>query len=235
MKIILCLLFIFSMLHYSIGQRKNEVVVKPGNSVAKSIPIRGRYNHDEFKDGYLITEQNKRSKNLKLNFELLTGEPQFIDEKGDTLFLDKHIARQVLIEKTRYLNTTKGYYELISNHPDFKLAVQRGWSIARYETEFTNGIGGKEKNSARDARNAIYSPKFGQMIRNEDTVYERDSSYFFIDAKEKIYKASKSNLVRLFPRHEDKIKNYLDQQTINFKKEEDLIKLSGFCISLLAN
>ena len=219
---------------HSFCQKPREVTIRPGQTASSAFPIKDKYRYPNFHDGFLITPEGKKSQPLKLNFNVFSGLPQFINEKGDTLFLDEHIAKYVQIKETTYLhNSSKDYYELILNTVPIRLAIEREWRIARVETVYDGSRGGKESISfSRDTQNAVYSPTLGRMVRNENTVFERDSSYFFIDAKEKIYKANESNLLRLFADHKKQINDRLSQESIDFKKEEELKKLFQFCLSL---
>ncbi len=215
------------------SQRIREVSVGPLQDAQKVFKPNDRYRFQDFKEGYLITPAGKRSQSFKLNFNLFSGLPQFIDKKGDTLFLDDQIARYVHMKETTYLNGfSKHYYEIILNAMPVKLAIQREWRLARVETEFTDRSGEKAINISRDGKNQIYSPSLGRMVRNENKVYQRDSTYFFVDKNERIYKANENNFTRLFTDHKKKIENYLKEESIDFKKEEDLTKIFGF-VSML--
>ncbi len=215
------------------SQQVREVSVGPLQDAQKVFKPNDRYRFQDFKEGYLITPAEKRSQALKLNFNLFSGLPQFIDKKGDTLFLDDEIARYVQMKETTYLNGfSKHYYEVILNAMPVRLAIQREWRLTRVETEFTDRSGAKAINISRDGKNQIYSPSLGRMVRNENKVYQRDSTYFFVDKNERIYKANENNFTRLFSVHKKQIEGYLKKESIDFKKEEDLIKIFAF-VSLL--
>lgn len=218
----------------SFSQETKEVTIRPGQNAAEAFPIKDKYRFPDFQDGFLITPEGKKSQPLKLNFNIFSGLPQFIDKKGDTLFIDEYVAKYVQIKTTTYLhNSTRNYYELILNTEPIKLAIDREWRIARIETLYQDPRSGQEtKSLSRDSKNAIYSPKLGRMVQNENTVFKRDSSYFFIDGRGKDYKANESNLMRLFPDHKKQIDERVRQDSIDFKKEEDLRKLLLFCLSL---
>jgi hypothetical protein len=215
----------------SFGQGPREVTIKPGKDPAKSFPVKDKFRFTAFQDGYLITPQGKKSQPLLLNFNIFSGLPQFIDKKGDTLFLDKDLAQYVQIGSTQYVNHfTKDYYEIVLNSTPVKLAIEREWKISRVETVYMDH--GRETTSlTRDKSNMIYSPTLSRMVRNENTVYEMDSSYFLVDAKGKVFKASESNAKRLFPHDKKQIEDFLRQEPVNFRKEQDLLRLVQFCNS----
>lgn len=233
MKTIFILVASIFITTHLFSQSIKEVSVGPLQDAQKVFKPNDRYRFQNFKDGYLITPTGKRSQALTLNFNLFSGLPQFIDKKGDTLFLDDQIARYVQMKETTYLNGfSKHYYEIILNAIPVRLAIQREWRLIRVETEFVDRSGAKAINISRDGKNQVYSPSLGRMVRNENKVYQRDSTYFFIDKNERIYKANENNFARLFSVHKKQIESYIKQESIDFKKEGDIAKVFAFVSSL---
>jgi hypothetical protein len=226
-------LFLFISVH-SLAQKGKEVTMGPDQEPSKDFPINDRYRFPDFHNGFVITHEGKRSQPLKLNFNLFSGLPQLIDENGDTLFLDEQVAKYIQIKTTTYQhNSSKGYHELILNTEPVKLGIQRVWKIDRIETMYLDPTTGHQtKSLTRDAGNTTYSPRLHRQVRNETRIYARDSSYYFIDVKGRDYKANKSNLLRLFSDHKEKIDEHLKQEPIDFKNEEDLKKVLQFCLAL---
>ncbi len=219
-----------------LSQKTREISVGPEQTAAEAFKARDKYRFEDFQDGYLITRQKKKSQALKLNFNFLIGLPQFINTKGDTMTADPKNADLAYIGKTMFIWNApeKSYYELLMYHEDIKLAIQRTWKFARTETVYDDPRKGKSINMTRDPGNMVYSKKLSRMIRNENTVFRRDSSYVYIDGKDETFKANKSNLQKLFPGQKQQIDKYIDDTDVNFKKEEDLKMLFQFCISLAA-
>jgi hypothetical protein len=229
--IILIVIIILSNL-YSFGQNANEAVVPP---ITGKFPTDKKYRKPAFENGYLITVLDKRSQNFRLNFDLDAGQPQFINEKGDTLYVDKHLAKYVRINELMYFHdfSDNEYYEILNNSP-IKLAIQRKWRLARYQPVVVQQakdagiiVGGTQNTRS----NTVYSPVFSKMVRNENTIFKRDSSYFFIDNRNNVHKVNERNLLKIFEKDKSRVNDYLQKESIDFKKEEDLKKVLQFAIS----
>ena len=65
-----------------------------------------------------------------------------------------------------------------------------------------------------------------------DRYYTKEKHYYFLDKENKSYLASAASIQKLFPDHRKKIKAYIDQNKIDFEKQNDLIKLLKFCNEL---
>jgi hypothetical protein len=221
-----------------LAQKPREVGIGPDEDAAESFPYRDKYMFSEFQSGFLITREGKRSKPLLLNYNVFSGVPQFIGEKGDTLFLDDHVASYVQIKDITFIHEfPKGYYEFVLKTSPVRLAVQRTWKRDRVEPGFDGeGRGaGIEKNvSVVRTQNTIYSKRLGRHVRNETVIFRRDSSYFFVDSKDRIYPSGESNLLKLFEAGRPQIKEWLKQADIDFDNEEDLRKVFEFCIPLVS-
>ena len=63
-------------------------LVKAGERPASVIPLKAQYQYQDFRNGILFFPKGKKSEILSLNFNILYSEIQFIDTKGDTVFLD---------------------------------------------------------------------------------------------------------------------------------------------------
>lgn len=227
------LLLVILTANKSFSQKPKEVVIKPGDNPGDTFPIKDKYRFQEFQDGYIITPEGKRTRTMRLNFNLFSELPQFIDERGDTLFVDEHIVKYVNIKGTLYMRTSsKKYYEIIFNSNAVKLATTKYWKMTRIDTPYDHPEGGTETMSiSRDMSNQVYSNKHAKMIRNEYTVYRKDSMYYFITDKAKVYKATEANLTKLFPGGKKKISEHVSQNRTDFDKEEDLRLLFEGCIN----
>jgi len=235
MRLIIAILVCIHISVFSRAQKVREVTIFPGQDHAKSFPAKDRYKYPEFQDGYVITPDGKRSQRLKLNFDEVAKLPQFINEKRDSLYLDKDLAEYVQIKSTTYFHA-KDYYEIIETSPTIKMAIVRSWRLARIETPYESPRDGqKTKTIARSGSNVIYSPSRGKMVPNENTVYARDSTYYFIDAKGKVQKANRKGIVKLWPAHEAVIESFVEKEQIDFDKEDDLSKLFDFFLQMQSN
>jgi hypothetical protein len=206
---------------------ENEVSIGPGLDASKAFPIEAKYRFPKFQSGYLITFEGKRSQNLLLNFNLFSEVPQFIDAKGDTLFLDEHLAEFVHIEEKTYYNRGGSYYEIISATGPITLAVKRKWRVVRIISNNAVGerVGDAQVNTQERRGALIFSPALGKMVRNENTVYELGLAYFLVDKNKTVQKANKSGFMKIVRDKKSKLEAFIETERIDFDKEKDLIYL----------
>jgi hypothetical protein len=224
-------LLLFPLKHFC--QTHKQVMIRPGESPRIAFPLKEKYRFPEFRSGFLITIDNKKSQNLNFNFNLFWQKPEFIDAKGDTLFIDDLAIKYVQIrDVTYYHEFPKAYYEFVLKTEVATLAVQREWKFIRHDAITNNGYG--ETTGISRSQSSTIRTSSGRTYANEASVFEKDSSYFFIDAKNRIYKASATNAMKLFSDYKNEINNFLKQNEINFKNETDLRKLFDFIIPLAA-
>src|SRR5688500_2743231 len=191
------------------AQERIEVVVGPD----QSFPVTEKYRFPEFKSGFIVTRDGKRSKPLKVNYNIFSGAAQFLDDKGDTLFIDEHLAKYVQIDDVTFLHEfSKGYFELVLKTQPLRLAKRTHWKRTRVETIFNDaGRGRGTDHSAymRSQKITIYSEKAGGHVRNENVVYLKQTFYHFVDEKDRILQANEINLIRLFPQQKEQIKDWI--------------------------
>lgn len=206
---------------------EQEVSIGPGLDASKAFPIEAKYRFPKFQIGYLITFEGKRSQNLSLNFNLFSEVPQFIDAKGDTLFLDEQLAEFIHIEEKTYFNSGGSYYEIINDTGPIKLAVKRKWRVARIVSNNSVGerVGDAQVNTQERRGALIFSAALGKMVRNENTVYELGLAYFLVDKSKTVQKANKSGFIKIARDKKAKLDAFIENERIDFDKEKDLVYL----------
>ena len=65
-----------------------------------------------------------------------------------------------------------------------------------------------------------------------DAFTKRSFFIFFVDRKDKLHKATKANVLKLFPDQNTEVKDYLMAHSTDFESEEDLIALTNYCNKL---
>lgn len=230
----LLLLILCMGMHVVLCQQQNTIMVMAGDDATKVIPLKERYRYSEFMNGRLFYPQNKRSELLRLNYNQLFGAMQFIDSKGDTLFIaeDSNIFKYVQVGNDLYFHDFRdGYFEMVTRSGDLKLMSQFKWKIIRTEIVVNNGYG-----TSASVANTEYSTRrsddINNFVQNENTLFGKEISYFLLGNKDKVYKATKSTFLKLFPDHKQEILLYLKEQNTDFGEEEDLRKLLEFCFGL---
>ncbi len=181
------------------------------------IPSSEKYTNKEFVDGNLIYSSGNQSQIVKMNFNQLYGDMQFIDPSGDTLFIaNADSIAFVRFEKTLYLHTSQsGYLKIISGNDHIKLCSQSKIKL----------------HAERFASSKTYN------IPHQHLVLSTKEYYYLVDDEIK-YEATKSGFQQAFPKNKQQIEVYLQQMArqrtpIKFYKKDDLLALLKFCNSLL--
>ena len=125
----------------------------------------------------------------------------------------------------------EGYFLLITKEMPVRLMVRKQWIIVRRETLVNNGYGVSTAESA-STRSARRSSDDVYITSNENVYYRKESHYFFLGLKNKIYNATKSSLNKLYPEHKKAIQTFISENNVNFGNESDLAKIISYCNSL---
>lgn len=212
----------------AVAQAPASFLIKAGENANRVIPFHERYRYDEFRPGNVIYTDGKPPA-VKLNYNFLLGEMQFINPNGDTANItNEYTLRYVTIGKDLfYHDYKKGYLEIIAEYPPIRLGLKQVLYIIRMETIGNNGYV-----STKELTTAATHVSHPITIAPFDAFIGKDVSYFLIDQNSLIRSANKANLLKVFGRHKKTIAKYLDDNDTDFRKEEDLKKLLQFCSNL---
>jgi hypothetical protein len=203
-------------------------LIRAGESPNRVIPFQARYRYPEFRPGSVIYSDGKPPV-VKLNYNFLIGEMQFINPDGDTANINnEYTLRYVSIGKDLFFHDyKKGYLEIIADYQLVRLGLQQTLYITRTETIGNNGyVATKELTTG--ATHVSYPIRISPF----DAYIGKDAAYFLIDQNDRIRPAHKSNVLKVFARHKKTIENYLDENRTDFKNVEHLKKLLQFCSNL---
>lgn len=198
----------------------------------KFIPAKHKYATDDFVNAYLVYSSGKRSPLMKLNHNYFLRTMQYIDYKGDTLFLQNmpNIKYVVTEKNVFYCHMTEGYFEVIGGKEyPVKLCTQRDYIVSNRQAITDNVY-----------RDLISTDKMFSIVHvpldfhrpKEEILFTKKRSVVLIDKQERILKPTKIGFIKAFPEQEDEIKRFVKSESIRFQKIEDLEKLLNYCISI---
>ncbi len=225
----ICLIFLLAFSFRMMGQGRKSFSVNPGKKIVEEIPITEIYKYAEFKLGE-VSLKNGTAANVKLNYNSVFGEMQYIDPKsGDTLSLaeEKNIKFVTFEKDTFYFD--EGWLELIGGTPTVRIAKKK-------LLEITN----REKLGAMEAPGfavETYSQYTGSqhmkdLVAKERLVFTEHVSYYFGDRFNHYSRANKKGLLKLYGDSSEKIDKWIGENKIDLSNEDDLKKLSGYLQSL---
>jgi len=225
------LLFVTIIASLSITAQTKRFSVEPGQKIVAAIPAGDLYSHPQFTLG-TVQLKDASEATVKLNYNKVFGEIQYIDPKtGDTLSLaeEKNI-RFVAIEKdTFYFDEI--WLQFISGNSTLKFAKMKLLEMTNKEKLGAMGtptLGGEIEtyNKFTGAQH------MKDLVAMERITFTEHTSYYFGDRFNHFSKATKKGLLKTYSKQEKEIEKWLDDNKIDFNKEEDLQKLFTYLQTL---
>ncbi|RAK02814.1 hypothetical protein LX87_00934 [Larkinella arboricola] len=215
------------------AQTAPTIRVKGGPNWQRSVPFEERYRYPQFRTG-TITYRNGLAATGRFNYNILIGEMQFIDAKGDTLALaNENTIRAVQVAQTTFVYDQKyGFMEVTADYNTVKLAMKPIFKTVRAEK---NGAYNQSSGTSSITQYKSFIGSTGQLARLEqegDLLLEKEVVYLVIDPNNRFYRLSRGSILKIFPKNKSAIEAYLKAESIDFKKEADLKKLLQFCSEL---
>jgi len=227
------LLFLVVILSYSLciaAQGRKSFSVNPGKKIVEEIPITEIYKYAEFKLGE-VSLRNGTAANVKLNYNSVFGEMQYIDPKnGDTLSLaeEKNIKFVVVEKDTFYFD--EGWLELIGGTSTVRIAKKKLLEITNRERIGAMEVPGF---AAIETYNKYTgSQHMRDLVAKEKLVFTEHISYYFGDRFNHYSRANRKGLLKLYGDSSEKIDKWIRENKIDLSNEDDLKKLSVYLQSL---
>lgn len=219
---------------HTTAQDNQLIRVKGGEDIQKAIAMGDRYRYPTFQNGTVRFHSGKSISSL-LNYNLLLGEIHFISPTKDTLALaNENTIKEIKIANNLfYFSPENGYLEIIAEGNSLKVAVKQIFRVAGVEK-----MGAYEQSSAVSSikNYSVLSSTNGSIQKLEakgDIVLSKEKLHFFIDQNNRFYKATKSTLFKIFPKHKREIETYIKENHIDFKDDNHLKKIILFSNQLM--
>jgi hypothetical protein len=107
-----------------LAQNTETIRVKAGGDISKIVSPHGIYRLPSFTTGTYLKNNNITS-SVKLNYNLLTGEMQYLSVKGDTMTIANPDEINFIKIQDAVFSYRNGYKAVVADHDSVKLAVQR--------------------------------------------------------------------------------------------------------------
>jgi len=225
--------FLLFILLYSFSisaQSRKSFSVNPGKKIVDEIPITEIYKYAEFRMGE-VALRNETAANVKLNYNSVFGEMQYIDPKnGDTLSLaeEKNIKFIAVEKDTFYFD--EGWLELIGGTSTVRIAKKKLLEITNREKIGAMEVPGF---AAIETYNKFTgSQHMKDLVAKEKLTFTEHISYYFGDRFNHFSRANKKGLYKLYGDAHEKIDKWISENKIDLSNENDLKKLSVYLQSL---
>lgn len=187
------------------------------------------YLFPEFTDA-IVYYKDGRAFLVPINYDLIGGQFIFIDkDKKKKEFSDPELVISVKINDRVFLPTSGGgAAEVIQSDP--KLLVQySGYARRKKNLPY----GGKTETASVGTVSNLYSSASNSALDTEELVVTNINYEFHIETNKRMKKFStEKQFLRIFPKQKVKLKQYMDENKIDFRSIEQIIKLCNYALSL---
>ena len=236
MKRILLLLVSTLMVQGLYAQVKPQNVEVAGGDVLNNVVDKKlQYAFDDFTEGAVLHNNGNLSR-AKLNYSYLVNEMQYIDSPtGDTLALMPSSDIMIIsISGRKFIPRNKEYVELLSEGL-ISLGVKRTNKLL--STGAKGAYGTSTNTSAITSMNHISTNMGGDQSLSvlKNMQISLDSHYYLIEigSNKFTFVANRKSFLKAYPKDKATlIEQYVNENKIDFEKEEDLIKLTSYCNQL---
>lgn len=208
------------------AQSGKTITVKAGEDIAQAWSPSGFYRLSQFSKASLFRKTGQGNSNALFNYNIFSAKIQFINEQGDTLDLINPSLFDSIVIGENIFYYDEGYLELVAAAHPVRLVKRtqikmRPQTVGAYGAP--NSTGATDKISSYSLNGNMYS-----FTLNENMTVKESTSFFFMDEKGKLMKATKNNLLLLLPADkQEQAKLYIKQNKVSFEKEADLKKILG--------
>jgi hypothetical protein len=172
MKALLLLAVVFSIyITLASAQSTETIRVQAGEDISKVISPNGIYRFSSFTTGTYL-KNNNVSSSAKLNYNLFTGEMQYLNLDGDTTTIANSAGINYIKIRDAVFYYSNGYKEVIADHDSVKLAIE---SNIKLEYEKVGLYG--QSNGAQDVINvSSYNTDTNvfQLLLGQDAVIKKN-------------------------------------------------------------
>jgi len=208
----------------SVAQEGRTLRVKAGEDAAQAYSPHGFYRFPQFTRANVYLKGGARNSGIFFNYNILSGNMQFIAPKGDTLDVGNPLAIDSIVFENHVFVYQEGFAEVIARADSIKLLRKlllrtTAENVGAYGLSNTTGSITNYKSFA--AESSAYN-----LVVNQNIVLTEDISWYFAGTSGVPVKANKTNLLKLLPAGKQaKAESYLRNNKHSFERENDLKSL----------
>lgn len=208
------------------AQDSTRIFIPAGKSFSDVAGPDKGYRFPNFTDGQVYFRDGSMSA-AKLNYNFLNKELEFISPGGDTLALVKEQAiniKNIIIDSITFYYFN-GYLEETAHNEYGRLLKQQFYVLAGAEK-----IGAFDQPSGNSSIEAYSSVRdrtgrSRNLVVKENLILVMATEYFIGDKYNTVLRATKGNMLKLYPKMRTQIESYLRTNHVNFSSGKDLAKL----------
>jgi hypothetical protein len=209
------------------AQDYKTIRVKSGTSVVDYFPLKDRYRYKEFVPGQVLFKSGK-SNNLKLNYNYLFGEIEFI-QAADTLYISKKKDIKFVVAQDTFFYDN-GYIEVISGG-HIRVGLKQYLKIKDVLKQ--GALGTTNRGSSIDTYSSMSSHGISyDLVPGEDIEVQMTLEYYISKSSNDFIQFNKKSAIQLFPHRADEIKAFIKSNKVDFDSRDDLLRFADYLRSL---
>lgn len=211
--------------------QKPQIVPMDNNKISASdVKPEIKYLFPGFQPGRVILK-DIRVINCQLNYNMLFDEILYINEFGKEMALaNPEDVKQVYISNRQFVATPNGYFEVIEQEP---VSLVYKWTCHITEKGKEGALGiSTDAPSVYQMNQISFDAKTWKLDVDKEAVVSVKVIPYLKSGLNCIQIKGERDFMRSFPGIKSEIKQYLNQNPIDFRKEADLRRLTKFCNSL---
>jgi len=213
-----------------LAQDPQIIILDNNKTTANVVNPELQYLFSEFQDGSVTLKKGKPIK-CRLNYNFMTDEMLFIDEKGNKMALaNPGDILTIYIGNRMFIPVSKGYYEIIE-----KAAISLVYKWTTNITEIGKaGVLGivTDAPSVYQMNQMSFDNRTWKLDVDKKAVVTVVVVPYLLIKSKCVRIQGWSDFAKAFPEKKAEIKSYSAQNLVDFKKETDLRWLTIYCNSL---
>lgn len=228
-KIVIAFFSIFFCIHLA-AQEQKTFRVNPGQKVFNAIPPNDRYTYSEFIPG-IVYFKNNNVGGGRMNYDALVRGIEFIDANGDTVILDNlETIRNIVMANDTFV-VEKITLQQLAIKGNIRLAKSWVIMVSNHQRE---GAMGQVTDASVETFTTLSSSgnALKTMVAKDILTFKEYTTFYFGNKFGQFKLANKKNLMADYGNHKKEISAYLEENKVNYLKEEDMRNLLDFLSKL---
>jgi len=168
----------------------------------------------------------------KMNYNMLTGEMMFINERDTLALANPQDISSIKIGKQEFIYKSKEFMEILQEADNKMVLLRR--RIKPAAVKRTGAYGIATSTDAMDQISVFSMERMGNQTTTDISatqIVTYEIVYtFYLQVNNSLYTgATEKNFQKVFSIDKQLISNYINENKLNLKKEEDIIQLFNFC------
>jgi hypothetical protein len=209
------------------SQNENVIIIKAGEHISAAQKHFFRY--PEFVMGRVYFK-NGDSARARMNYNFVLGEIQYLDLNDTLSIANKSYVKFIVIEKDTFLVNDQEYVEVLKNYNFGKLLVNQ--KIKFLDEHKVGAFGIASPTQTIESKESLKAESIHQLLINSDLYLSKEKQYYLLNTSNKIIPVAKKNILQTFSKNKKAIEDYLKENNINFKNEQDIQNLFTYLATL---